>query len=58
MIDRHHKQVSLNRQCELLDISRASMYYRPAPTREEDLDLLATMDRQYLKTPFYYGPLT
>ena len=53
IIDRHHKQVSLSRQCELLDISRASVYHRPAPTREEDLELMAMMDRQYLKTSFY-----
>ena len=29
------------------------MYYRPVPTRAEDLELMALMDRQYLKTPFY-----
>ena len=30
-----------------------SVYYRPVPTRAEDLELMALMDRQYLKTPFY-----
>ncbi len=53
MIDRAHPQVSLSRQCALLDISRASVYYRPVPTRAEDLELMNLMDRQYLKTPFY-----
>ena len=53
MTDRAHPGVPLSRQCALLDISRASVYYRPAPTREEDLELMALMDRQYLKTPFY-----
>ena len=53
MIDRAHPQVSLSRQCALLDISRASLYYRPVPTSAEDLELMALMDRQYLKTPFY-----
>ncbi len=52
MIDRDH-QLSLVRQCSLFDVSRASVYYRPAPTRAEDLELMALMDRQYLKTPFY-----
>jgi putative transposase len=52
MIDRDH-QLSLVHQCSLLDVSRASVYYRPAPTRAEDLELMALMDRQYLKTPFY-----
>ena len=53
MIDRDHQQLSLVRQCTLLDVSRASVYYRPVPTRAEDLELMALMDRQYLKTPFY-----
>jgi putative transposase len=53
MIDRDHHQLSLVRQCNLLDVSRASVYYRPVPTNAEDLDLMALMDRQYLKTPFY-----
>ena len=53
MIDRGHKQLFLVRQCTLLNISRASVYYRPVSTRAEDLELMARMDRQYLKTPFY-----
>ena len=53
MIDRDHNQLSLVRQCKLLDVSRAWVYYRPAPARAEDLELMALMDRQYLKTPFY-----
>ena len=53
MIDRDHQQLSLVRQCILLDVSRASVYYRSVPTRAEDLELMALMDRQYLKTPFY-----
>ncbi len=53
MIDRGHHQLSLVRQCALLDVSRASVYYRPVATRAEDLELMVLMDRQYLKTPFY-----
>ena len=53
LIDRDRHQLSLVRQCTLLTISRASLYYRPVPTRAEDLELMALMDRQYLKTPFY-----
>ena len=45
MIDRDHQQLSLVRQCILL-VSRASVYYRPVPTRAEDLELMALMDRQ------------
>jgi putative transposase len=53
MINRKHPELSLARQCSLLGISRSSLYYRPAPVRAEDLELMALMDRQYLKTPFY-----
>ncbi len=53
MIDREHNQLSLVRQCTLLDINRGSLYYQTTPQRTEDLELMALMDRQYLKTPFY-----
>ncbi len=53
MIDRDHRQLSLVRQCSLLNVSRASVYYQPVATKAEDLELMALMDRQYLKTPFY-----
>ena len=35
------------------NVSRAWVYYRPVPTRAEDLELMALMDREYLKTPCY-----
>ena len=40
LIDRDHQQLSLVRQCILLAVSRASVYYR-VPTRAEDLELMA-----------------
>jgi putative transposase len=53
MIHREHPQLSLVRQCSLLGVSRSSLYYQPAPASAEDLELMALLDRQYLKTPFY-----
>jgi putative transposase len=53
MIDREHPELSLVRQCSLLRVSRSSLYYQPAPASAEDLKLMALLDRQYLKTPFY-----
>ncbi len=41
------------RQCELLGISRSSLYYQPVGASEEELTLLRLIDEQYLKTPFY-----
>lgn len=48
-----HPQLSRVRQCQLLEISRASIYYRPRPTRSDDLALMRIIDEQYLRTPFY-----
>jgi hypothetical protein len=53
MIDRQRSPLSLVRQCSLLDISRGSVYYRPTLARARDLGLMALIDRQYMKTPFY-----
>ncbi len=44
---------SVARQCQLLDVSRSSLYYQPVGTSEEDLTLMKLIDRQYLTTPFY-----
>ena len=41
------------RQCELLGLSRAALYYRPVEVSVEELELMALIDRQYLPTPFY-----
>ena len=43
----------LVRQCGLLGISRSSLYYLPTEAGAEDLELMALIDQQYLKTPFY-----
>jgi putative transposase len=36
-----------------LGLHRSGLYYTPAAVAEEDLVLMALMDKQYLKTPFY-----
>ena len=53
MVDRRHRRLSVVKQCRLLQLSRSSVYYRPKPTKAADLELMAGMDRQYLKTPYY-----
>jgi putative transposase len=53
MIDREHPRLSLVRQCALLGINRSSLYCQPTAAGAQDLELMALMDRQYLKTPFY-----
>ena len=53
MVDREHRELSVVRQCALLDLSRSSVYYRHTEVDQSDLELMALMDRQYLVTPFY-----
>ena len=53
MIDRAHPTLSISRQCHLLDVSRSSVYRRPAPVSADDLRLMELIDRQYLACPFY-----
>jgi len=45
--------LSLSRQCELLGLSRAAFYYQPVEVDTYELELMALIDRQYLRTPFY-----
>jgi putative transposase len=53
MIDRAHPTLPVTRQCELLQVSRASVYRRPAAVSPEDLRLMELIDRQYLVRPYY-----
>lgn len=46
-------ELSLRRQCELLGVSRASLYYTPAGESAENLQLMRLIDEQYTRTPFY-----
>jgi putative transposase len=45
--------LSLVSQTVLLGLHRSGWYYRPVAVNEEDLTLMALLDKQYLKTPFY-----
>jgi putative transposase len=45
--------LSRRRQCQLLGLSRAALYYHPVEVSAEELALMALIDRQYLRTPFY-----
>lgn len=52
-MERDHRQLSVTRQCQLLGISRGSVYYVPRGESQENLALMRQIDEQYLKTPWY-----
>ncbi len=45
--------LALSRQCQLLGLNRAALYYQAAQVDAYELELMALLDRQYLRTPFY-----
>ena len=45
--------MSVRRQCELLGLSRSSLYYEPAGESAENLRLMRKIDEQYTACPFY-----
>lgn len=53
MVRRDVPGLSLSRQCELVSISRSSLYYRPKGESEENLALMRHIDEVFLKYPFY-----
>ena len=53
LIDPGHDGLSVRRQCELLGLSRSSLYYEPVPESETNLCLMRIIDELYLQHPFY-----
>ncbi len=53
MIDADHPQLSVRRQCQLLGLSRASLYYEPTGETPENLRLMRRIDERYAAWPFY-----
>lgn len=52
-IDWHHSELTISKQCELLELSKGALYYNARPENEYNLELMDLIDRQYLETPFY-----
>src|SRR5690554_6071149 len=53
MIEKENSEISVSRQCELLEIHRSGLYYTPSAEQSENLMLMRKIDEQYLRTPFY-----
>ena len=46
-------QVSVRRQCQLLEVCRGSYYYQCCPETEENLALMRRLDELHLQHPVY-----
>jgi putative transposase len=43
--------LSVRKQCELLDINRSSVYYKPKGESEENLEIMRLMDEHFIEYP-------
>jgi putative transposase len=53
LLEPEHKELSIRRQCELLDINRSNIYYVKRVPDEEELKLMRKVDEIYTKYPFF-----
>ena len=53
LVEPHHPDLSIVRQCALMGISRSGFYHRPVGETAENLALLRIIDAQFLETPWY-----
>jgi len=53
MIEYNNNMLPIKRQCELLDICRASYYYKSKAISDEEKKLLNVVDKVYTKHPYY-----
>ena len=52
MVDRTDP-LPVSHQCALLDLPRSTFYHVPQPVTEEELELMALIDRCHLEHPYY-----
>ena len=53
LIEPAQPQLSIERQCELLGLPRATYYYHSHGESAENLQLMRLLDEQYTQTPYY-----
>jgi len=53
LVQPDHSDLTLRRQCELLGLARASLYYQPTEVSAEERALMKEIDRLYTRWPFF-----
>ena len=53
MMEPENRKISIERQCQLLGLSRSSYYYAPVGESSLNLHLMDLIDEQYTRTPYY-----
>jgi putative transposase len=52
LIERHHAQLSLRRQCRLLGVARSGVYRQGRPANDHDLRVMRRIDELFTAWPF------
>ena len=55
LVDPKVKTMSTRRQCEILQVNRSSLYYKPLGESEENLKLMGEMDKIFTADPTLGG---
>jgi hypothetical protein len=53
LVEPAHPEISVSRQCELLDLARSRWYYKPVAVAPYELHLMNLIDQKYTATRFY-----
>ncbi len=53
LVEPDHPQISIARQCELLELPRSTYYYHAHGESPENLFLMRLLDEKYTETPYY-----
>ena len=53
MVEAQNPYISQRRQCQLLGLNRAGLYYQEVEESQENLHLMRLLDEQYTRYPFY-----
>jgi putative transposase len=53
LVETQNPDISQRRQCQLLGLNRAGLYYQAAEESPENLQLMRLLDEQYTRFPFY-----
>jgi len=53
LIDSDNKSISISKQCELLELSRSSYYYKQKQYTDEELLIMNLIDRIHTSQPTY-----
>jgi len=53
MVDHDGCQLSVRRQCDLLDLTRSVVYYTSQYDNSDDFAIMRLLDEQYTLTPCY-----